>query len=502
MAMKGAPAGNPGAVGVHFRRYALANAMVLLAGVVSFPALTRLLDNTQYGILGYYETWVMMAVAVAKLGAQHAIIRLYPHDGDAARMLRFSTNLVLLPLIASCAIWLLLIAGLTAFAAAGELSLSPVLWCALISIPLQVAASLVQMVMRAGEHSRLLMAARIVARWLELACMLALVVLLERTALAAYGGRLLALVLIVAFYARWAMREMRFAREAVDFAEFRAALAYGMPLVANEIATVALISIDRVMLKGMLNDYAAVGIYSIGYSLGIQVSILMSMSISESFIPVANRLYETEGDAAVRALKSRILLPFTYAAVGVAVAIMCVGGDVIVALSGPDKAASGPVFAWIGSVYALYPLLEISGYGLLLHKRSRIVFQLTLVAAALNIGLNLFLIPMFGIMGAVYATVASYALLGASICVICPRSLLELPALRVLATAVLAAGLFLAGWKISGFAHWPSAWARLFAAGAMWLLLYVLPVLVLDRKLGREVVAWIRRRLDPPASTA
>ena len=298
------------------------------------------------------------------------------------------------------------------------------------------------------------------------------------------------------------MREMRFAREAVDFAEFRAALAYGMPLVANEIATVALISIDRVMLKGMLNDYAAVGIYSIGYSLGIQVSILMSMSISESFIPVANRLYETEGDAAVRALKSRILLPFTYAAVGVAVAIMCVGGDVIVALSGPDKAASGPVFAWIGSVYALYPLLEISGYGLLLHKRSRIVFQLTLVAAALNIGLNLVLIPMLGIMGAVYATVASYALLGASICVFCPRSLLELPAPRVLATAVLAAGLFLAGWKISGFAHWPSAWARLFAAGAMWLLLYVLPVLILDRKLGRAVVAWIRRRLDPPASTA
>src|SRR5688500_20366037 len=57
-------------MGTHYLRYSTANALVLLAGLISFPALTRLLDNTQYGILGYYETWVMMAVAIAKLGAQ------------------------------------------------------------------------------------------------------------------------------------------------------------------------------------------------------------------------------------------------------------------------------------------------------------------------------------------------------------------------------------------------------------------------------------------------
>jgi O-antigen/teichoic acid export membrane protein len=30
--------------------------LVLIAGFVSFPVLTRLLDNHQYGILGYYDT--------------------------------------------------------------------------------------------------------------------------------------------------------------------------------------------------------------------------------------------------------------------------------------------------------------------------------------------------------------------------------------------------------------------------------------------------------------
>ena len=91
----------------HYLRYSTANLLVMMAGLVSFPLLTRLLDNTQYGILGYYETWVLMAVAVAKLGAQHSIQRFYPHGGDAARMRSFATNLFYLPMIGSLALWAL-----------------------------------------------------------------------------------------------------------------------------------------------------------------------------------------------------------------------------------------------------------------------------------------------------------------------------------------------------------------------------------------------------------
>ena len=74
-----APEPAPGAaratsVGTHYLRYSSANIAVLLAGFVSFPILTRLLDNTQYGILGYYETWIALSVAVLKFGAQHEFL--------------------------------------------------------------------------------------------------------------------------------------------------------------------------------------------------------------------------------------------------------------------------------------------------------------------------------------------------------------------------------------------------------------------------------------------
>ena len=470
-------------IGTHYLRYTGASVLVMLAGLISFPVLTRLLDNTQYGILGYYETWLMIGVAVAKLGAQHAIIRFYPYGEEAARMKRFATNFFLLPMLVSLGLWALMMTVFVCIDRFGGADFSAVLWLAVLSIPLMVFVSLVQMVLRAGEHSGLLVVTRVSWRWLELAMMLGAVVALERTALAAYGGKVAAAGIVVLFYLYWVRKSLRFTREAVDFSEFRLSVRYGMPLVINEIATVLLISIDRIMLKGMLDDFAVVGIYTIGYSLALQVSMLMHTALSESFIPVANRTFETEGPAGVRSLKDKVLLPMVYASIGVGAAIWCVGSDAVQAISGADKALSGPVFAWIGTVYALYPLFDIAGYGLLLHKRSMTVLYLTLCAAALNIGLNFWLIPSIGLMGAVYATVASYALLGISIYLLCPPDLRRVPDPRACVIALSAAAAFLLAVKFSGLFGLTTPWPRLFVAGGMWTLLYAAPVLLLDARL-------------------
>jgi len=386
-------------------------------------------------------------------------------------------------MLVSAALWAVAITIFLCIDYFGGADFSAVLWLAVLSIPLMVFVSLVQMLLRAGEHSGLLMVTRVSWRWMELVLMLGAVLALERTALAAYGGKVLAAAVVALYYVHWVRKNLRFSRELVDFGQFRASLAYGMPLVVNEIATVLLISIDRLMLKGMLDDFAAVGIYTIGYSLALQVSMLMNSALSESFIPVANRTYETHGPTGVRELKSKVLFPMTYASIGVGVAIWCVGSEAVQAISGADKAASGPVFAWIGMMYALYPLLDIGGYGLLLHKRSMTLLGLTVFVALLNIGLNLWLIPAYGIMGSVYATVAAYAVLGLAITAMCPRDLRRLPDARAMAIALGGAAMFLAAAEVSDLFGLASPWARLFVAGGFWLLLYVLPALALDGRL-------------------
>lgn len=470
-------------IGTHYLRYSTANVVVLLAGLVSFPVLTRLLDNTQYGVMGYFNTLLLVAIAIAKLGGQHSIIRFYPHDGDARQLTHFSTNLVFLPMLFSLSLWALVAATLLGLQWWGAAHFDPVFWCVVLLVPVMVVASIVQAVVRASERSGLVMVTKVVGRLLELALVLGLVVWVQRTAFAVYGGRLIAGIVLLGYFVYWAHRHLKFSRAAIDFPAMGAALFYGLPLMANEFAGSLLDAVDRVLLKQITNDFAVVGIYSIGYSLATQVNLFMNATMWEAFVPVANRVYGGEGDAAVRALKDRVLLPLTYASFAVAGMLLAVGTDLLVALSGTGKAASGAVFVVVGTFMALYPLLDIAGYGLLLRKRSMLVFVLTLAAAALNVVANLLLIPRFGYMGAAWATVLSLAALAIANCFFCPPGLRRFPDLRALAIACGFALLLIAVVRGSDVFGIQSHWLRVFVACGLFLPLYALPVWLLDPRL-------------------
>lgn len=474
----------------HYLRYSTGSVLVIMAGLVSFPVLTRLLDNTQYGILGYYDTWVLMAIAIGKLGAQHAILRFYPHDGDDARLRAFATNLFYLPLAISLLLWVLVAVALVSFDVTTGARQPGVLWLALLAAPLMIFCSLVETVLRATENSRLVTLTRVGWRWLELALMLGAVVALQHSAFAAYGGKLAAAVLVVAWYLRWTRANLGFARESISLPDLRNGLIYGLPLVGNEIIAVALVTLDRVMIKSMTGDFAAVGVYSIGAALAMQVSVFTNVTVFEAFTPTVNRLFQQDGAAAVRALKARTLLPMTYAAIGIAALLWCFGSDVIIALSGHAKLASGPVFTAVAIVYALIPVLMISGYGLLLQKRSLRVLALMAITLVANGALNLVWIPQFGVMGAVYATAVSSTLLALLHCLSVPRDLLQLPDGRTVVTAAaVATGCITLVWvtRLGGLG---AGWPRLLMGATTMAVGYAFAVLALDSRLRATLPRW------------
>lgn len=474
-----APAKQVG-VGAHYLRYLSANVLVLAAGFISFPILTRLLDNVQYGILGYYEAWVGLAVAFAKLGTQHSLVRFYPFQGGLERMQHFSTNLVALPVAISLALWLLVAFALGGYGTVSGNGFSPVFWCAFASIPLLVLGSVVEMLFRASERSLALGVLRVAKRWLELALVLGAVIALQQTALAVYWGRLAAAALVLMYCLHWARLHLSVSRKALDLDAMLDSWRYGMPLVVNEVAFIVLISVDRVMLKHMTGDFEAVGIYTVGYSLAMQINILMQATLYEAFMPVANRVYATEGDAGIRALKRRVMMPIAYAAIATAAMILAVGNDAMLVLSGANKAASGPVFVIVGMTFALYPLIDIGGYGLLLRKRSMLVLGTTVAAALVNILLNAVLIPRQGVMGAVIATTISYTMMGVVRYRMCPPALRSLPPLRPVLLACGCAAVFLLAVGGSHLLGITEPWPRLLVAGLLFLVLFALPLWLLD----------------------
>jgi O-antigen/teichoic acid export membrane protein len=178
--------------------------------------------------------------------------------------------------------------------------------------------------------------------------------------------------------------------------------------------------------------------------------------------------------------------------IGLATAwLLVAGSDLMIALAGPAKAASAPVFVVSCLAMSWFPLFDIGGYGLLLQKRSRRYLLVTGSAGLLNVLLNLVLIPAMGVMGAVVATAASYVFLTVVHLHACPAELRALPPPRTFArvgVATLVAAI--AGWVVATVAPEPRI-ARLvlvlLATGAV----YAAVALALDRSLS----AAIRRQL-------
>ena len=475
-------------IATHYLRYSISNGVVMLLGFISFPILTRFLDNTEFGILRYYETLMLLGVALIKFGTPHAIVRFYPYDGDPVRMRDFGTNMVLLPLVMSGTIWGLGTIGLVLWWWMGDGDFHPLFWLALVMVPMLAATNIVQMVIRASERSDILMATRVIARMIELVLVLGAVILVQQSALAVYGGKIIASALLLAWLAHWMYRNVQVARDSIDWQAFRGGLIYGIPLMANELAFSVLSNLDRVLLKHLTGDFAVVGIYAIGYALAMQLNVFISATLSEAFTPVVMRAYETGGGGAVRALKERVLLPMTYAVAAIVAMLLVSGQDLLVALSGPDKAASGEVFIVVGITMSTYALFAIANYGLQLKKRTMQVLTITLGAALLNVALNFILIPRMGYMGAAWATAVSYGALCIAQFVICPKGLARLPNMRAVVVSAACASILVMVADGSDLLGAQGVWMRLLVAGLLFVLLYALPALALDPKLRRMVL--------------
>ena len=478
----------------HYVRYSVSNALVLLVGFISFPILTRLLDNTQFGLLRYYETFMLLGVAIAKLGVPHAIVRFYPYHGDAAQVESFGTNQVLLPMLLSLALWGVGVAGVLAWAWAGGHEISLLAWCAMAMVPMLAFVNIVQMVVRASERSDIVMALKVVGKVLELALILGAVILVQASALAVYGGKILATVLLLAWLLYWMRRNVHWARRAINLRTAAAGLVFSLPLMAHELAFSMLANLDRVLLKQLTGDFAAVGIYTIGYALAMYINVFIDATLHEAFTPVVTRTYESGGNEAVRALKQRVLLPMTYAVVGIIAFVLVAGQDLLVALSGPDKAASGEVFVVVGVTISTYALFAISSYGLQLKHQTMRVLWITLGAALLNVCSNLVLIPRLGYMGAAWSTAISYGALCVAQWLACPKGLAQLPEPRAGISALACAALLLATAIGTDLFGMQGAWPRLVVSGILFGLLYVLPALLLDPRLRDTAMAMAMTR--------
>ena len=191
------------------------------------------------------------------------------------------------------------------------------------------------------------------------------------------------------------------------FAELKAYLKFGLPLVPSNVSSWALGVSDRYIITFFLS-VAWVGYYSPGYQLGWIISLLATpLTI---LVPTAlYEHYDANRMAEVKTIMRYSVKYFLAAAVPAAFVLSLLSKPILLVLTTPAIATNGYLITPFTAVSAvLFGVWSIIAIVLTFEKRTAIIGTIWVLGAALNIGLNLVLVPYFGIIAAALTTLLGY----------------------------------------------------------------------------------------------
>jgi O-antigen/teichoic acid export membrane protein len=178
-------------------------------------------------------------------------------------------------------------------------------------------------------------------------------------------------------------------------------LAFSLPLIPSSVSVIVAAYVDRIAIQNMmtLND---VGIYSVGFRVASVANVMMA-GIYFSLTPLIYQHYRkvsTPGELATI---------FTYFLSGTLPIIMgmAIFSREILRLFTTPPYYSAWVIIPILSIASILSKMYIFAPGLDIEKKTKKIALINIVAAAINAGLNILLIPLLGIAGSALATLIS-----------------------------------------------------------------------------------------------
>jgi O-antigen/teichoic acid export membrane protein len=485
----------------HSSQYLTGRVAGMAIGLISFPILTRAFSVADYGLLTLVVKVAALATVLSKMGLQNSLQRFYPEyatSPDRNVVTRFySTFLVGAAMIAG-AVMIAFVAGLYGLPAT---ILSPgmrkvlVLGSGLIFV--RGMQSIVMGFLRAEQRTKAFNVLDVASKAATLA-LICLVLLawklnVQNVLLATLGIEAAAIAVVVLLLLRRGVVKLG----SFDRKLFWAALLFGFPMIGYEAAGFILDSGDRILLQHYLG-LQAVGYYSAGYNMANYIAESLVYSVSLALFPIYMRLWVTEGPAQTQRFLNDALDKFILVAMCILAGVAATARDAVVILGSQKLKAAYPLLPvlMIGlMIYAVHMFLNI---GLVLYKKTYTMAKLIILAAVLNIVLNVILIPRIGMQGAAIATLVSYAvfvvLLGRASFALLPLRFNVPGCLRYALSALVSA-------FVATRIECSSALLSLALRGGICLVVYVALLWLMDRSFRTLIADAVRPVVTAPAKS-
>jgi O-antigen/teichoic acid export membrane protein len=388
-------------LGKHSAVYGLGGIVSRVIAVFLLPIYTRYLDTSDFGAVGVLIALSAVLVTILRAGISSAFFRFwFDSEDDGRRLLVLRTSFWFTMGSATFG----LVAGWLLASQLADLLGVDDPWlvrAAFVGIWAQMNYEQLTAVFRVEERSGLFVLASLANIAVTVVTSVLLIVVYDQGALGLIVGNFtgtLAVYLVLLGYRR-AQLGLSFSRQLL-----REMNHFGLPLVPAALALIAMNLGDRFFLV----HFAGIG--EVGrYEIGVRIASAMVLLITAFRMAWPAFAYSIEDDREAKRTYAFVLTYLVVIASWLALALGALSPWLVRLLATPPYYEGGRVvalLAFAGVAYAAYIVMAI---GVGRAKRTQFNWVITGAAAAISIGINLALVPEYGMIGSACASAAAYS---------------------------------------------------------------------------------------------
>jgi O-antigen/teichoic acid export membrane protein len=367
--------------------------------------IVRYLGPEQFGLLSFATAFVGLFGAFSALGLQEIVVRDIVRNPDCAP--ETLGTAAILQLIGAVAAYLIVLVAI-AYLRPDDVMLRTI-----------VAIFGLTMLLKASEISAYWFESKVLSKytvWFQNVVFLVfaavkVILILEQESLIAFVWIMLAEVVVIAIILLGVMSKhgLMLTKLRVSLKRAKSLLKDSWPLLLSGIAITIYMKIDQIMLGHMIGD-EAVGIYSAALRISEFWYLIPMVIVASTFPAILESKKRSENQYYARLQKLFDLM--VVISLGLALPMTFLSTSIITILFGEAYRDAGIVLSihiW-ASVFVFLGVASSKWY--IAEGRQLLSLKRTIIGAFMNVGLNLWLIPVYGTVGAALATVLSYSMPG------------------------------------------------------------------------------------------
>jgi O-antigen/teichoic acid export membrane protein len=384
----------------HSKNYITASFFTKALGFISVPIYTRLLSPEEYGVLSIFTAIISITFVFFSLNFSGSLVRFYHEKNN--KFEEFVSSVILFLIIFNSILFPIV------YLFKGEISsfinIEPIIFViaiivAIFNIPLDLFLSYLHASKQSKKNSIISVIKSILILVISIVWMFIL-------ANDKFFGKIYAQLLISGLLFVVSVKYfIKLGKPKFKFKYVKYSLVFGIPLIPHALSNFILSYFDRIAIN-QLTGSLDTGLYSFAYNVGMIMNVVV-MAMNKAWVPMFyDNLKENNYDKI-----NSMAISYSKYIFFVAISLILFSKEIVMILADKSYYAAldlvpiiilSSVFIFFYTLFANYSFYR---------KKTALISTATLLAGAINIGLNYWLIPKFGYIAAAYTTLFSYIVL-------------------------------------------------------------------------------------------